>query len=62
MSKILREEDISMGFRAPFTVSRPVFQSAMFAFTGMAPENAKNLVIRQTFSDGVNAMTARMRF
>ena len=45
-----------------FIVSRPAFQNAMSVFTGMAPENAKNLMIRRTFSDGVNAMTALMLF
>jgi len=45
-----------------FIVSRHAFQNAMFAFTGMAPENAKNSVIHQMNLDGVNGTTVQMLF
>lgn len=62
MPKILREEDISMGFRAPFYSVTTCIPECNVCIYWDGPGKCKNLVIRRTFSDGVNAMTALMLF
>ena len=59
MSKNLHEEDISMGFRAPFysiTTCIPECNVCIYW------ENAKNSVIHQMNLDGVNGTTVQMLF